>query len=584
MLEDLIEAIQIGREAGNLVGELYNGDHYDAVNKAYEMAQSLDVNDHYEEGVREILDQLNIVDKNDRDFVKAAAYDLRARCYFDLGDYAKARQNITACLNIQIDSFTLEKDCIREHQKSMKELRAEIDKACRPAQQQIYDRKNHQKQKQQKQIQSHSTDKLYSREELLSIISKCENIGPLGSIIISEDSYITSSKSELMERLENWYNIKVSKSQLSSVNTYKGLIDIIISHTVVPESNENLPSNGKHHNPIYLTINRTESVFTLDGKGGVQCFAEISRQGRLNYIEGHTKIVIVNPSGKNSSAVVQGVESKRNGYFGTLSPNNSVKVGETIRIKLSNINEPEVECGAKIYLEEDYQKFILSSSRTGADMDNYSTPFSMPVEDVFYIQGRGTIITGRIESGRIKVGDTIYLGKGGISLTATVLGIEMFRKLLNEAECGDNVGLLLEGVSKDQIIEGMVASSVRTKAEVTNSSSKETTSAAVVLPTAEQEYIDELKECLADGEIGAGERRLLGKLAAKLGISAERAEELEASLSSPILSDDEKEYLEEFKAAAVDGVVSEKERRLLDKLKKMYGISDERAREIEKLV
>ena len=126
MLAELLEAIQVGREAGNLVEGLYNGDHYDAVNKAYEMAQSLDVNDHYEEGVREILDQLSVIDKNDRDFVKAAAYELRARCYFDLGDYAKARQNITACLNIQIDSFTLEKDSIREHQASAGQLLEEI--------------------------------------------------------------------------------------------------------------------------------------------------------------------------------------------------------------------------------------------------------------------------------------------------------------------------------------------------------------------------------------------------------------------------------------------------------------------------
>ena len=72
-------------------------------------------------------------------------------------------------------------------------------------------------------------------------------------------------------------------------------------------------------------------------------------------------------------------------------------------------------------------------------------------------------------------------------------------------------------------------------------------------------------------------------MSAKLGISPERAAELEASLDTPALSDDEKEYLEEYKAAAVDGVVSEKERWLLDKLKKMYGISDERAREIESL-
>lgn len=119
---------------------------------------------------------------------------------------------------------------------------------------------------------------------------------------------------------------------------------------------------------------------------------------------------------------------------------------------------------------------------------------------------------------------------------------------------------------------------------LTHSANAEATTMTGDYTREEQEYINELKECLADGEIGAGERRLLGKLAAKLGISPERAAELEAFLAAPILSDDEKEYLEEFKAAAVDGVVSEKERRLLDKLKKMYGISDERAREIEKLV
>lgn len=116
-----------------------------------------------------------------------------------------------------------------------------------------------------------------------------------------------------------------------------------------------------------------------------------------------------------------------------------------------------------------------------------------------------------------------------------------------------------------------------------NNQSQSTENKTAKYSSNEQNYINELMECLADGEIGAGERRFLGKLASKLGISAERASELEASLAAPVLSDDEKDYLEEFKAAAVDGVVSEKERRLLDKLKKMYGISDERAMEIESL-
>ena len=97
----------------------------------------------------------------------------------------------------------------------------------------------------------------------------------------------------------------------------------------------------------------------------------------------------------------------------------------------------------------------------------------------------------------------------------------------------------------------------------------------------EQEYLDELKECLSDGEIGNSERRLLNKLRVKLGISEERAAELEASLQKPELTEEEQEYLEAYQDAMEDGVVSEKKRRLLDKLMKINNISEERAKEIE---
>ena len=99
----------------------------------------------------------------------------------------------------------------------------------------------------------------------------------------------------------------------------------------------------------------------------------------------------------------------------------------------------------------------------------------------------------------------------------------------------------------------------------------------------EQEYLEELKECLADGELGGSERRLLNKLRMKLGISEERATELEASVQKPQLTEEEQEYLEAYQDALEDGVVSEKERRLLDKLMKMNNISEERTKEIEKL-
>ena len=84
-------------------------------------------------------------------------------------------------------------------------------------------------------------------------------------------------------------------------------------------------------------------------------------------------------------------------------------------------------------------------------------PFLMSVEDVFSITGRGTVATGRIERGRIKVGEAIEIvGLQEKPLASTVTGVEMFKKLLDEGEAGDNAGLLLRGIEKTQIRRGMV--------------------------------------------------------------------------------------------------------------------------------
>ncbi len=83
--------------------------------------------------------------------------------------------------------------------------------------------------------------------------------------------------------------------------------------------------------------------------------------------------------------------------------------------------------------------------------------FLMPVEDVFSITGRGTVATGRIERGIIKTGDPVQiLGMGAENLTSTITGVEMFRKILDRGEAGDNTGLLLRGIEKTDICRGMV--------------------------------------------------------------------------------------------------------------------------------
>lgn len=83
-------------------------------------------------------------------------------------------------------------------------------------------------------------------------------------------------------------------------------------------------------------------------------------------------------------------------------------------------------------------------------------PFLMPVEDVFSIKGRGTVATGRIESGVVKVGETVTILGMGDQAETTITGVEMFRKLLDQGQAGDNVGLLLRGVKKEDIQRGQV--------------------------------------------------------------------------------------------------------------------------------
>ncbi len=119
---------------------------------------------------------------------------------------------------------------------------------------------------------------------------------------------------------------------------------------------------------------------------------------------------------------------------------------------LNALNSPNDESANKCIVElmEVCDSFIPEPER---DIDK---PFLMPVEDVFSITGRGTVGTGRIERGIIKVGDEISILGMGVDNKTTVTGVEMFRKLLDEGQAGDNAGLLLRGIDKEDLSRGMV--------------------------------------------------------------------------------------------------------------------------------
>ncbi|HEX2218146.1 MAG TPA: elongation factor Tu, partial [Gemmatimonadales bacterium] len=126
-------------------------------------------------------------------------------------------------------------------------------------------------------------------------------------------------------------------------------------------------------------------------------------------------------------------------------------------LKALESGDPASEWGQKITeLMDAIDSYIPEPER---EIDK---PFLMPVEDVFSITGRGTVATGRIERGIIKVGDTVEIVGMNSEKSTTVTGVEMFRKLLDEGQAGDNVGLLLRGVAKDEIERGMVLAKPKT--------------------------------------------------------------------------------------------------------------------------
>jgi elongation factor Tu len=132
-------------------------------------------------------------------------------------------------------------------------------------------------------------------------------------------------------------------------------------------------------------------------------------------------------------------------------PGDDIPIIKGSALKALESNDPNSEWGKKIgELMEALDSYIPQPERAT------DKPFLMPVEDVFSITGRGTVATGRIERGIVKVGEEVAIVGFNADKLTTVTGVEMFRKLLDQGEAGDNVGLLLRGVGKEEIERGMV--------------------------------------------------------------------------------------------------------------------------------
>ncbi len=112
--------------------------------------------------------------------------------------------------------------------------------------------------------------------------------------------------------------------------------------------------------------------------------------------------------------------------------------------------QPEIGKSAVLKLMEEVDKYIPQPERP------IDQPFLMPIEDVFSISGRGTVVTGRVERGIVKVGEEVEIVGLRDTQKTTVTGVEMFRKLLDQGQAGDNVGVLLRGTKREDVERGQV--------------------------------------------------------------------------------------------------------------------------------
>lgn len=215
-------------------------------------------------------------------------------------------------------------------------------------------------------------------------------------------------------------------------------------------------------------------------------------------------------------------------------------------------------------------------------MEVYETAY---VEDA--VEPFGNTVIGVNISGTINVGDTVVLCTyEDEHYEAHVSWIEMLGRKCNSAESGDTIGLGVD-IDLSAISEGIDRVYKYDEYYDLNGDEEENDAEDVAttdITSEEQEYINELKDVLSDGDISPRERRLLDKIRTQLGIAEERAEELEASLATPTLTSEEQEYIDEYKEIISNGEIFARDQRYLEKLKKANGISNERAKELEIIV
>lgn len=277
---------------------------------------------------------------------------------------------------------------------------------------------------------------------------------------------------------------------------------------------------------------------------------------------------------------VNDVKAAFQSMMANVSANYSADADSTFR----QTTETEWEISVQFKSLEDFPDYV-SPQQQKAAADARKGDLIVKVSKFLYVEGRGLAVLDTLQAD-VKVGEPVIVCSDDSEFESSVEGISMFLKMLPEAEKGDKAALLLRGVTALNIQPGTKIYRKRGTDSVETQivSDEPPTGEPKPLTAEEEKYKEEVLFCLEEtGTITDDDRKYLERKRKKFGISEERAREIEEE-AVPSLTENEKEYLETFKELAVSGTLTDRAKRLLERERESLGIPKERADEIEKLV
>ena len=277
---------------------------------------------------------------------------------------------------------------------------------------------------------------------------------------------------------------------------------------------------------------------------------------------------------------VNDVKAAFQSFMVNVSANYSAEADSTF----SQTTETEWEITVQFKPLEAFPDYV-SPQQQKAAADARKGDLIVEVTRLVYVEGKGLAVLDTLQAD-VKVGEPVIVCTDDSEFESSVEGISFFLKMLPEAERGDKAVLLLRGVTALNIQPGTKVYRKRgtDSVEMPIVSNEPPTDAPKPLTAEEEKYKEEVLFCLEEaGTITDDDRKYLERKRKKFGISEERAREIEQEVA-PSLTENEKEYLETFKELAASGTLTDRGKRLLERERESLGISKERAAELEKLV